>query len=316
MKSILIALAGLAASGAPCFAQTIPFQAKLDPANPATLHVQLKVGTQMQPADFTMDTGSVGIVLLASQLPANAKQEAPGPIKYTSTGVQWSGFWTTQPVQFMDGNGKVLATASVQVFAAQTPSCIGSGPNACNLKKITQPHMMGIGFGRPDPYASPSRNPAIHVNGVAEQAYRIDQNGMTLGAPLASLPASCAQQPLKPNAKWPGDWMTPTGTLGVGGPATPANILLDTGITDMLLGVSGKPNTGSLNAGTAITVGFLGGKLPLSYTVSATPAAGTPTAYKWIDYFGTNFVNTGITPLIRFVYYFNSTKGVVALCPR
>lgn len=313
MKSILITLAALAA---PAHAQTIPFASPFDPGNPTTMQVQLKVGTQMQPATFTMDTGSVGIVLLASELPPGARQEAPGPIKYTSTGVQWSGFWTTQPVQFMDGHGKVLATANVQVFAAQTPSCIGSGPNACNLAKVKHPFMMGIGFGRPDPYASPSRNPAIHVNGAAEQAYRIDPNGMTLGAPLASLPASCVQQPLKANPKWPGDWMTPTGTLGVGGPAAPANILLDTGITDMLLGVAARPNTGSLTAGTAITVGFLGGKLPLSYTVSATPPAGAPTAYKWIDYYGTNFVNTGITPLAKFVYYFNSTKGVAALCPR
>ena len=321
MRPLLISLVLQCALAAPGLAQSIPFQDKLDPATPTTVKVKLQVGTHMTPAWFTVDTGSVGIVLPATALPADAPVIERGQIEYTSSGVVWSGFWTTQTITFTDANDQPLATSTAQVFAAQTPSCTGKGPHAasCDPAKLAakHPHMMGIGFGRPDTYAFPTRNPAIHVAHVAEQSYRIDQTSLTLGVPSKSLPARCLQQTLQPNATpgFAGDWQTPTGTLAIDDTRAPANILIDTGITDMLIGAAQQPTSGTLHHGTRVTVGFLGGKLTAAYQVHATAAPAAPTAFHWIHFHGTAFVNTGITPLARYVYYFNSTKGIVALCP-
>lgn len=320
-----------------CLGQTpakIPYKCNFDPTDPMTLKVKLKIGDQMsQPAWFTMDTGSVGIVMPAGDLPSQPPDAQPGEIKYTSSGVVWKGFWTKQPISFTDAAGKTLATANAQVFGAQTPSCTGNGPNAknCDLEKLENnpPHMMGIGFGRPDRYAFPTRNPAIHVEGVSEQSYLIDQTGLTLGLPLQALKPNCVRQSLEPNQKqgFAGDWMTPTGTLAIDGAKAPANILLDTGVNDMLIGAASKPTSGLLSNGTKIQIGFLGGQTSMDYTVVTPPPAvivqqgtsqytpGTPTSFHWIDYYGKDFVNTGITPLMKYSYYFNSTRGVAALCP-
>jgi hypothetical protein len=269
-----------------------------------------------------MDTGSVGIVMPAADLPRGAAVVQTGQIEYTSSGVVWAGFWTQQQVTFSDATGKSLATANAQVFAAQTPSCTGKGPNAasCDPVKLASepPHMMGIGFGRPDAYAFPSRNAAIHVTGVAEQSYQIDQTGLTLGVPLKALSPGCIQQQLKPNLTtgFKGDWLTPTGTLTLNGAQTPANVLLDTGINDMLVAAAGQPTSGTVATGTKLQLGMMGGTATLAYQVQATPPPGTPTSYHWIEFHGpSSFVNTGITPLAKYIYYFNSTKGIAALCP-
>lgn len=320
----------------PCMAQRaakIPFEHEFDPGGPATLHVHLKIGSQMrEPVGFTMDTGSVGIVMPAADLPGDAPVVETGQIEYTSSGVVWTGFWTEQRVIFTDARGATLATATAQVFAAQKPSCTGNGPNArrCDPKALdaTPPHMMGIGFGRPDRYAFPSRNPAIHVAGAAEQGYLIDRTGITLGVPLRALDSRCVQQSLSPSPRFAGDWLTPTGTLSINGVESQASILLDTGITDMLIGAADQPHSGNLANGTVVRLGLLGNKVAFEYRVrppAIAPAKdgpssryerGTPTSYNWIDYYGTAFVNTGITPLTRFAYYFNATRGVAALCPR
>jgi hypothetical protein len=331
-----LAVLGLAA---PCMADPpakIPYEHEFAPGDPVTLHVRLKIGSRMRaPVGFTMDTGSVGIVMPAADLPKNARVVEAGQIEYTSSGVVWAGFWTEQPVVFTDARGAPLATATAQVFAAQRPSCTGKGPNAkhCDPAALAArpPHMMGIGFGRPDPYAFPSRNAAIHVAGVSEQSYLIDRTGIALGVPQRLLDERCIQQTLQPSTVrgFRGDWMTPTGTLSINGARSPANILLDTGINDMLIGAADKPSSGELASGTVVQLGLLGGKIPLEYKVAASPPAnhakspppspnyhsGTPTSFHWIEHHDKSFVNTGITPLTRYAYYFNASKGVVALCP-
>jgi hypothetical protein len=83
-----------------------------------------------------------------------------------------------------------------------------------------------------------------------------------LGLPFKELKTSCLKQKLQPNTKqcFSGDWMTPTGTLAIDGTKAPANILLDTGINDMLIGTADKPHSGLLPNGTKIQIGFLDGQ--------------------------------------------------------
>jgi hypothetical protein len=151
-----------------------------------------------------------------------------------------NGYWT-EPIDItLDVSG---AIAHVSVFAATDSHCVQPSSNACHPGSL--PHMMGIGFGRPDSYASPDRNPLIHIRNLpagVPSNYRITHTGIELGITNAlSIPgihtirltkftrAGLLNQQVK-------DYKTPAGQISVnGGLPQNATILIDTGITDTLI---------------------------------------------------------------------------------
>ena len=298
-----------------------------------TLKVMLDFGAGVR-RPFVVDTGSVGIVVPSSDLPKGVGNAQSGSIEYSSSGLVVEGFWTVPIDVALDVSG---AIAHVPVFAATSAHCILPASNVCNAKVL--PHIMGIGFGRPESYATPDRNPLIHISNLPlgrPSNYLITSTGIELGisTPLGiagihttSLVRYTRQglmnQPVT-------DFKTPTGTIQMNGgaPETTA-VLIDTGITDALIALtSGEPSgcvplppaAGAncvIPAGTGFSLSQLGGVAKWSFTMGDGGAA-TPASGHWIhlDPQQGSFVNTGIRPLADFDVFFDATGGAFGLVSR
>jgi hypothetical protein len=131
---------------------------RIDPDT--TMKIMLDFGTGVR-HPFVVDTGSVGIVVPEAELPRSVKKATAGSIRYTSSGLVVDGFWT-EPIDVrLDVSG---AIARVPVFAATSSSCLVPSSNRCHEGSL--PHMLGVGFGRPDSYASPDRNLLIQITNL------------------------------------------------------------------------------------------------------------------------------------------------------
>jgi hypothetical protein len=297
-----------------------------------TLKVMLDFGTGVR-HPFVVDTGSVGIVVPESELPRSVKKAAAGSIRYTSSGLVVEGFWT-EPIDVkLDVSG---AIAHVPVFAATSSTCVQPSSNSCNPGSL--PRMMGIGFGRPESYASPDRNPLIQIANLPSGTpsnYRITHFGIDLGIVNAENIEGMHTMRLK-NFTRHGlseqsvtDYRTPTGTIRVNdGRRQHASILIDTGITDALIALDRGEPSGCLpltpapgvnctvNDGTKFTVSMLDGAAKLSF-VASDHTKTTPSSAHWIHLSRQegNFINTGIRPLARFDIFYDYTNGLFGLSP-
>jgi hypothetical protein len=155
-----------------------------------TLKVMIGFGTESH-GPFAVDTGSVGIVVPKSELPKTVKKAFAGSIRYTSSGLVVNGYWT-EPIDItLDVSG---AIAHVSVFAATDSHCVQPSSNACHPGSL--PHVMGIGFGRPEGYASPDRNPLINIRNLpagVPSNYRITHTGIELGIRMPQASQACAR---------------------------------------------------------------------------------------------------------------------------
>ena len=274
-----------------------------------------------------------GIVVPRTELPRTVTQAVAGSIRYTSSGLVVNGFWT-RPIDIaLGGSG---AIAHVPVFAATDSHCVQPSSNACHAGSL--PHMMGIGFGRPDPYASPDRNPLLHIRNLPPgrpSNYRITHSGIELGVVNA---ARIPGMHLMHLTSWsrPGqenqpvtDYETPAVTVRVnGGAPQKATALIDTGITDALVALgSGEPPqcvplprppgaNCAVENGTRFDITMLDRAATLSFTLGDDGAA-TPASGHWIhwDPQEGSFLNIGIRPLAQFDVFFDSTGGLFGLSP-
>jgi hypothetical protein len=297
-----------------------------------TLKVMLDFGTGVR-HPFVVDTGSVGIVVPEGELPRSVKKAAAGSIRYTSSGLVVEGFWT-EPIDVkLDVSG---AIAHVSVFAATSSACVKPSTNACRLGSL--PHMMGIGFGRPDSYASPDRNPLIQIKNLPRGTplnYRITHSGIELGIRdgskiegmrimrLTSFTRhGLSEQPVT-------DYRTPTGAISMNdGRQQQTSILIDTGLTDALIALENGEPSGcvplprtpgancNVNDGTKFALLMLDGAAKLSFTVGD-GGKTTPSSAHWIHLSPRegNFINTGIRSLARFDIFYDYTNGIFGLSP-
>ena len=151
---------------------------------------------------FTVDTGSVGIVVGADDVP-NIDPKAPaGMIRYSSSGVELHGVWTLASVTFPDAHvSGGMATAMVPVLAVSSETCAGTGVNAaiCHPNDHPHPHMMGVGFGRGEE-GHPEKNPFINLremqDGTMRRGYVITPAGIQLGLTAANAGAGFVWQKL------------------------------------------------------------------------------------------------------------------------
>jgi hypothetical protein len=287
-----------------------------------TLKVQVSVGGG--PAyPYIVDTGSVGMVLPASDVPNLPPNSPPGSMLYNSSGLVLTGVWATLPMRFPQAvNAKgdtVIATATVPVLAVDTARCIGKGVNSdkCNPSHI--PRMLGVGFGRGTTVqTSPEYNPFLNLTEMAavtmRRGYIIGRGGLSLGLTDSIVTGAWTMQQLTsagpPASGSHNDWMTPAGGFQLGsGPKLSGTALLDTGLLDMIVEDDPSPH-GQVPTGTHITITL--GNSSYIFTVGD-GGAQTPTIVNHAPATHGTFVNTGLRALGHYDLLFDADGGYLSL---
>jgi len=284
------------------------------------VHARINNGTL---GSYTIDTGSVGVIVPASEVPNIPANSPAGSITYSSSGLQLTGVWTTMPVVFPDAINQsgvnIAASATVPVLAVTSGTCTGSGVNSGSCTGAI-PHMMGIGFGRgTEVEQSPVYNVALNLTemtaGTMRRGYLIERTGLTLGLTGTNVSSNYGTQALTsagtPAAGTHNDWTTPSGsfTIGTGAPYTGV-VLMDTGLLDMILEGSGLPSNGSVASGTAMRIDI--GAHDYVFTVSDGGKA-TPTIVDYAIYSHGAFVNTGLRALGHYNLLYDADGGLFGL---
>ena len=285
-----------------------------------TLKVDVSVnGGKTSP--FTVDTGSVGVVVPASEVP-NIPAGAPtGTLTYSSSGLQLTGVWVTLPVRFPGAvnaaGASTTAESTVPVLAVTSSKCLGGGVNSHRCTGGIQ-HMLGVGFGRGENRA-PTYNPFLNLtemaSGTMRRGYLIGRGGLSLGLTGANVTGAWTMQQLTsagaPKEGTHNDWLTPTGGFQLGdSPSRSGKVLIDTGLLDMIVEGEGLPSTGMVPDGTAITIDV--GDLHYSFAV-ADGGAQTPIGVHHASARNGTFVNTGLRALGHYDLLYDADGGFLGL---
>lgn len=278
---------------------------------------------------FVVDTGSTGIVVGADDVPNVQPGGTPGVMHYSSSGVELLGVWTTAIVDFPDARGGA-ATAVVPVLVVNKEICTGKGINAahCHPSDHPHPHMMGVGFGRGQ-VSHPERNPFLNLRpmaaGTMQRGYLITHAGIALGLTAKVVGGGYAWQKLEaresPSATGAAssslkDWKTAPGGFEVEGFGRfSGTVLVDTGLTNMMLAAPAAPSQGDLPEGTEITVNLLGGQVHYSFRVGDEKNPQTPRRVTWVKPAHGVYINTGLRALAGYDYLFDDQDGWLALRP-
>ncbi|KAA0598475.1 hypothetical protein J2848_001175 [Azospirillum lipoferum] len=213
----------------------------------------------------TMDTGSVGVAISASNIPnyetlKTAPGAKPGTQFLSSSKVLWVGTWVPMTVTLYDRASKPVATSEVFILGVEKSGTCDSyqtDQQICpGLPAPAKPVLyMGVGFGQEadfQPQGTPDKNVLLNLrsvngqpiaNGSLNAGYIIGRQGIQVGL-TADNTAGFRFAKLEAYAQYPGDWMMPRGCITVNpelnrdasGPiCTPANILVDTGIPQSYL---------------------------------------------------------------------------------
>ena len=298
---------------------TVPWVGSPDFSNlRRTLKVEASVnGGTVSP--FTVDTGSVGVVVPASEVP-NIPAGAPtGTLTYSSSGLQLDGVWATLPVRFpgaVNAAG-VAAEATVPVLAVTSSKCLGDGVNSHGCTGGI-PHMLGVGFGRGENRA-PTYNPLLNLTemtaGTMRRGYIIGRGGLSLGLTGSNVTGAWTMQQLTtagtPQEGTHHDWLTPTGGFQLGdGPIRSGKVLIDTGLLDMIVEGEGLPSAGVVPEGTAMTIDV--GDLHYSFAVGD-GGAQTPIGVHHASARNGTFVNTGLRALGHYDLLYDADGGFLGL---
>lgn len=279
---------------------------------------------------FTVDTGSVGMIVGADEVPNIDPAAKPGQITYSSSGVQLKGVWTTATVVFPDAkSADGVATAVIPVLAVTSEACTGVGVNSdhCHPNEHPHPHMLGIGFGRGHDDSHPEKNAFLNLKemqaGTMRRGYVITHQGIELGLTaqdvgegfvwqkLKEKPVSAEAKAVSAGLK---DWETAPGSFRVDGAQVSAGtVLMDTGLTNMILEAEGAPGKGLVAEGTPITVELLGGQLRYSFKAGDLTNPQTPRKVDWAKAARGTFVNTGLHALSAYDYLYDMDGGWLAL---
>lgn len=285
-----------------------------------TLKVDVSVnGGTVSP--FTVDTGSVGVVVPASEVPNIPPDAPPGELTYSSSGLQLTGVWATVPVRFphaVNAAGvNAPAEATVPVLAVTSSKCLGGGVNSHGCTGGI-PHMLGVGFGR-GPNRPPTYNPLLNLTemaaGTMRRGYVIGRGGLSFGLTHANAAGEWTMQQLAtagpPKEGSHNDWLTPTGGFQLGDrPARSGKVLIDTGLLDMIVEGEGLPASGMVPMGTAITVDI--GDVHYSFVVGD-GGAQTPIGVHHARAENGAFVNTGLRALGRYDLLYDADGGFLGL---
>ncbi|HEY1745004.1 MAG TPA: hypothetical protein VGG18_17690, partial [Granulicella sp.] len=277
-----------------------------------------------------------GVVVPASEVPDIDPHAPFGELRYVSSGLKLEGVWTHATVRFIDpGNKAAFAEARVDVLAVTRGSCTGGGPNASRCTGNI-PHMLGVGFGRgsADGMRTASANPFLNLDamqrGEMRHGYLITHRGMTFGLTSpetkgfafiklessSQLASSKLETESKSRVPIPftKDWATAPGYISIGDKDYPmGTILMDAGLTNMMVAEPGQQGGSELSSDAVITIHLLGGKLAYRFTPSDTANPQTPRRVTWIRESHGPFVNTGLRAFACYDYLYDADSGYLAL---
>ncbi len=328
---------------APAYSVTVPFAVPADFTN-LTTTLKLLAAANNGPANaFTIDTGSVGVVLPASEIPGfdpKAPGNTPGQLRYSSSGLTLDGFWTITTLRFLNPSSKQpMVESTLQVLAVTAGSCQGGGANSGRCTGNI-PHMLGVGFGRGGDAAngmgSQARNPFVNLAAMQSSqpgaapmrhGYLITPEGITFGLTdpetrnftfVKLTPAITSGSASTPAASpsFTRDYTTAPGFLTLGTHDYPMGvILIDTGLTNMIVEEPNEPSSGDLPTGHPATVHLLGNQLRYAFTTGVSTTSVSPRRTTWARYAHGPFVNTGLRALACFNYLYDADNGYLALRP-
>lgn len=294
---------------------------------------------------FQVDTGSTGVIV-GADLVSNIDPKAPaGNIVYSSSGNELDGVWTPATLTFpdsKDANGNV-ATAVVPVLAVSEyrfhPGAVNGGkattkPAAKPVGKAKQPRpfMLGIGSGR-GKEAHQERNPWVNIKemlaGTMRRGYTITPDGITLGLTNETVGKGYLFEKLTEHIGVPStmptllpqgtpmakDWDSSTGSIELEGKTEPAGMLLDTGLTNLMIELPDVKENKDVAAGTDVTVNLLGDKLHYDFKIGDKGSA-TPRRVSWTHRDENRLINTGLRVLSLYDYLYDADGGYLGLRPR
>lgn len=331
----LTCLASIYGQGKPVFPKEVPVvqvpfaDSDLNFQHLGSIHLNLSMNGG-EPHGFQIDTGSVGIMVGADEIPGFDGKGEPGEITYSSSGVHLTGVWTTVDVRFDDAKNVdgTPVVAHMPVLAVTRKECLGTGVNAAKCSPgPAHPHMLGIGFGRgsSDVYDVLQKNAFLMVDamqkGRMRRGYVISSKGIQLGLSAETVSGDWKWQKLEPRSvhgpdsyAGPYDWETAAGTVEIDHKILPmGTVLIDTGLTNMMLSSPGAPGQGDLPDGVAITVHLLGSQLAYTFTVGDMHDPETPRKVSWRVAHDKTFVNTGLRAISHFDYCFDADAGYLGL---
>ncbi|MFC0283299.1 hypothetical protein ACFFJB_06695 [Camelimonas abortus] len=135
------------------YANTLPYHELVSGRH--ALEVAAHLGSSTAATKFTVDTGSTGIAVSAGLLPDFDAGGVMGWVYYDSSSLLAVGHFTTTEVHYLDGDGNVVATATVPVLGVTRKYCLadakcqhmvsGDGGGGGGDAGIA---MMGVGVNR------------------------------------------------------------------------------------------------------------------------------------------------------------------------
>jgi len=315
---------------------TLPYTRPADFKHLTSLHVNMSLNGGPV-SGYQVDTGSVGIVVGAQNIPDFDGKGEPGELTYSSSGVHEVGVWKEVEITFPDvklPNGKPV-TAHVKVLAVTRMDCATtSAVNHCvPASGAPNPHMLGIGFGRGkgEAFDSAIKNAFLMLdamqNGQMRRGYTITPAGVQLGLNAETFAGGgwtwqkLTQREGSAKApdeyRGPKDWETAAGTFAVAGKTMPmGTVLMDTGLTNMMIEAKGAPTEGDLPPGTPVRVDLLGGQLHYEFVAGDPANPATPRKVSWRAAIRGTYVNTGLKALALFDYAYDADGGYLGLKPR
>jgi hypothetical protein len=286
---------------------------------------------------FEIDTGSLGVVVPASELGPQAVGPGPAGVKfYDSDGYEFFGDYYLAPVTFTDASGAAHTTVPILVLGTTSTGCHAGYPSCTPPANAI--HLLGVGFDRNgteagDLFSGPTANPFLQltdevVAGTVSAGYVLTAGSSRVGSVAvlgvtSSLEAMFATYPLTPSATVPGDFGAAAGCFGFpsfGASVYCGEMLVDVGYGGMFLELptaerpasfaSVNPPSGTMMS---IVAPAATGTPALSYsfTYAATSTAtAAPASIAWSGTTET-FVNTGRHLLAASDYLVDATCGVV-----
>lgn len=295
------------------------------------------------PLRFQVDTGSTGVVVGAADVPNIDPDAPPGSITYSSSGVELVGVWTQVTITFPDSKNDRgdVATAVVPVLAVSERKVHPGAVNANVAKPSKNPKafMFGVGTGR-GADAHQERNPWVNLKemraGTMRRGYTITRDGFTLGLAAETVGRGYLFEKLTEHAgsrpatgpadgpaalpttrPAPKDWDGSRGWVTVAGRERAASsMLLDTGLTNMMIAGPDAAATVDVEAGTEVIVNLLGGRLQYGFKVGDTTNPATPRKVTWVKRPGKPLVNTGLRALALYDYLYDADGGYLGLRER
>ncbi len=317
---------------------------------PSEIQVKAVVGADYPPEadfhNFTIDTGSLGVLVTKSDLimgPQVHGPGAPGEKFYNSSGLIFSGYYYLAPVSIELTDHSFVKTNPILVLAVDHVKCDSSESykGRCHLPKNAGLHYLGVGFDRNsttagDLFDSPSQNAFLELTDLQNgndinQGYILSKEGVTLGI-TADDSSEFTFTRLDANTTVAGDWGPLQGCYGFpklsGSPQFCGSLLLDLGIKQMYLDLPfgdrpgktfDKKNYVPSKIRMNIQAGVKGQPPAMSYGFDTIqppdqPGGDTPAFVQWINKTDI-FVNTGRRALMKYSYLYLAGCGYVGFRP-